>query len=102
MFRIVKKKQPLFFNNLMDEDLRALLAGAGFVDITVREVLQWEDIDTWIDTWETPPLHRQQIRDLYHHAPAEVRAVHPFEIDAATGAIRDCWRWCVYAARKPA
>lgn len=101
MFRILKKKQPLFFNNFLDEDMRALLLGAGFVDLTMREYLQWEDIDTWINTWETAPLQRHQIRDLYHHAPAEVRAVHPFEI-SPTGAIRDCWRWCVYSCFKPA
>ncbi len=101
MFRILKKKQPLFFNNFLDEDMRALLLAAGFVDLTMREYLQWEDIDTWINTWETAPLQRHQIRDLYHHAPAEVRAVHPFEI-SPTGAIRDCWRWCVYSCFKPA
>lgn len=101
MFRIVKKKQPLFFNNLMEADLVALLTNAGFVDIKVTEVLQWEDIDTWIDTWETSVIHRHQIRDLYHHAPAEVRAVHPFEI-APDGRITDCWRWVVVSGWKPA
>ncbi|MFZ5480216.1 MAG: methyltransferase domain-containing protein [Myxococcota bacterium] len=100
MFRIVKKKQPLFFNNLMEEDCKALLRDAGFVDIETKEYLQWEDIDLWIDTWETPNLHRHQIRDLYHHAPAEVRAVHPFEI-SPSGAITDCWRWVVFSAMKP-
>lgn len=99
MFRVVKKKQPLFFNNLMDRDMFALLEGAGFRDVRMTEVLQWEDIDTWIDTWETSALHRAQIRDLYHHAPAEVRAAHPFEIDP-DGRIRDCWRWCVFSGFK--
>ena len=64
------------------------------------EYLQWEDIDTWIDTWETPNLNRQQIRDLYHGAPDEVRALHPFRIHSS-GAIEDCWRWCIFSARKP-
>jgi DNA gyrase subunit B len=100
MFQVTKKKQPLFVNNLYDEDMRALLANAGFVGITTEEYRQWEDIDNWIATWETPPLHRHQIRDLYHHCPAEVRAVHPFEI-SPTGAIRDCWRWVVYSCFKP-
>ena len=101
MFQVVKKKQPLFVNNLYDEDMRNLLAGAGFVGLTTEEFLQWEDIDNWIATWETPALHRHQIKDLYHQCPAEVRAVHPFEI-SATGAIRDCWRWVVYSCFKPA
>ena len=101
MFQIVKKKQPLFVNNLYDEDMRELLSGAGFVDVTTEEFLQWEDIDNWIATWETPPLHRHQIKDLYVHAPEEVRAVHPFEI-SPSGAIRDCWRWVIYSAFKPA
>jgi DNA gyrase subunit B len=101
MFQVVKKKQPLLVNNLYDEDLRALLTAAGFVNLTSQEFLQWEDIDNWIATWETPLLHRHQIRDLYHHCPAEVRVVHPFEV-SPTGAIRDCWRWVVYSGFKPA
>jgi DNA gyrase subunit B len=101
MFQVTKKKQPLFVNNLYAEDIQALLEGAGFVNLSMQEYLQWEDIDNWIATWETPLLHRHQIRDLYHHCPAEVRAVHPFEI-SSTGAIRDCWRWVVYSAFKPA
>jgi DNA gyrase subunit B len=100
MFRVLKKKQPLFFNNFLEEDFRALLEGAGFVDITMREVLQWEDIDLWIDTWETSSLHRHEIRDLYVSAPSEVREVHPFRISPG-GAIEDCWRWCVFSAFKP-
>ena len=100
MFQVVKKKQPLFVNNLYDEDMRRLLTEAGFVDLTTQEYLQWEDIDNWIATWETPQLHRHQIRDLYHHCPTEVRAAHPFEVSPA-GAIRDCWRWVVYSAFKP-
>ncbi len=100
MFRIVKKKQPLFFNNLMEADVVALLTDAGFQNLKVTEVLQWEDIDTWIDTWETSVIHRHQIRDLYHHAPAEVRAAHPFEI-APDGRITDCWRWVVVSGFKP-
>jgi len=101
MFQVTKKKQPLFVNNLYDEDMKRLISEAGFVDITTEEFLQWEDIDNWINTWETPQLHRHQIRDLYHQCPAEVKAVHPFEI-SPTGAIRDCWRWVIYSAFKPA
>ena len=100
MFRVVKKKQPLLFNNLTADDLRALLDGAGFVDIQMIEYLQWEDIDRWIDSYETPSANRQEIRDLYLNAPAEVRAVHPFEI-SASGAIRDSWRWCIFSGFKP-
>ncbi|MEN9787005.1 MAG: hypothetical protein RLZZ299_2269, partial [Pseudomonadota bacterium] len=33
-FRVVKKKQPLFYNNLTAEDMRRLLEDAGFVDVT--------------------------------------------------------------------
>jgi DNA gyrase subunit B len=45
-------------------------------------------------------MQRAQIRDLYHHAPAEVRAAHPFEI-GPDGRIRDGWRWCVFSGFKP-
>ncbi len=99
-FRIVKKKQPLFFNNFTAERFRDLLTGCGFEVVEEREVLQWEDIDLWIDTHETPNLHRHEIRDLYYTAPAEVRAVHPFEV-LPNGSIRDCWRWVVFSAVKP-
>lgn len=54
----------------------------------------------WIDTWEISSLHRHEIREQYHRAPAEVKAVHPFHI-APTGHIEDCWRWCVFSAFKP-
>ncbi len=100
-FRVVKKKQPLFFNNLMPEDMRRLLQGAGFIDLVEEEVFCWEDIDRWIDTWETPPLQRHEIRDLYLRAPAAVRRVHPFEL-RADGRIHDRWRWVLFRARKPA
>ena len=72
----------------------------GFVNMTTTEVLQWEDIDTWINTWETPNLERHEIRDLYHRAPAEVRAIHPFKI-GADGRILDQWRWVIYSSFKP-
>lgn len=100
MFRILKKKQPLFFNNFLVEDFAALLLGAGFTDLKMVEYIQEEDIDLWIDTHETPNLQRHQIRALYHHAPAEVRAAHPFTI-APSGAITDQWRWVVFSVRKP-
>ena len=99
-FRIVKKKQPLFFNNFLAEDLVRLLEDAGFVDIETSELTVWEDIDTWIETHETPSLQRHEIRRLYHEAPAEVRRAHPFEI-TPSGRIRDQWRWVVYSAFKP-
>jgi DNA gyrase subunit B len=99
-FRVLKKKQPLFFNNFTVERFRALLTNAGFDVVDEREVLQWEDIDLWIDTHETPNLMRHEIRDLYYNAPAEVRKVHPFEV-LPNGAIRDCWRWVVFSAIKP-
>ncbi len=99
-FRVVKKKQPLFFNNLMAEDMVRLLENAGFVDIVTKDLVCWEDIDVWIDTWETPNLHRHEIRQLYYDAPAEVRRVHPFEI-RPDGTIFDQWRWVVLRGRKP-
>jgi DNA gyrase subunit B len=98
---LLKKKQPLFFNNFTEDDMRALLTGAGFVDLQVTEVLAWEDIDTWIDTWETPALERAEIRALYTRATAEVRRAHPFEVDA-NGRILDKWRWLIFSCRKPA
>lgn len=100
MYRVFKKKQPLVCNMFQEEDFRELLAGAGFVDLQMSEYRLWESIDLWIDTHETPPLHRHEIRELFHHCPAEARAVHPFEI-TPSGEIRDLWRWCVFSAKKP-
>jgi DNA gyrase subunit B len=99
-FRVVKKKQPLFFNNFTAERFRALLEGCGFEVVEEKEVLQWEDIDLWIETHETPNLMRHEIRELYYNAPADVREVHPFEVHP-NGSIRDCWRWVVFSAIKP-
>jgi DNA gyrase subunit B len=100
MFRVFKKKQPLLFQMFREEDFRKLLTGAGFVVEKMTEYFLWESIDKWIDTHETTPEHRQQIYRLFYDAPAEVRAVHPFEV-AADGSVRDRWRWCVYSLRKP-
>jgi DNA gyrase subunit B len=100
MFRIFKKKQPLFFNNFLEPEFRDLLASVGFALDEVRELQVWEDIDLWIDTHETTSLHRHEIRDLYYNAPLDVRAIHPFEI-TADGTIRDQWRWCIYSSFKP-
>jgi len=100
MWRIFKKKQPLICNMFLHEDLSALLTAVGFAKIRTKDVLVWEDIDLWIETHETSPLHRQEIRKLYYNAPALVRAVHPFEVTPG-GRIRDCWRWVVFSALKP-
>jgi DNA gyrase subunit B len=100
MYRVFKKKQPLVCNMFQEEDFRELLLGAGFVDLEMSEYRLWESIDVWIDTHETTPLHRHEIRELFHHAPREAREVHPFEI-TASGEIRDLWRWCVFSVRKP-
>lgn len=100
MFRIFKKKQPLLFQMFREEEFRELLLDAGFVDLKMDEYLLWESIDRWIDSYETTPAHRREIRQLFYDAPREVRAVHPFEV-AADGSIRDQWRWCIYSVRKP-
>jgi DNA gyrase subunit B len=100
MFRIFKKKQPLFCNNYLAEDFMEMLAAQGFGEIEFKEYLQWEPIDRWIDTHETSAYNRSEIRDLYYNAPDDVKEIHPFEINA-DGMIRDCWRWCVFSARKP-
>jgi DNA gyrase subunit B len=100
MYRVFKKKQPLIFNMFQEEDFRKMLLEAGFADLRMTEHTLWESIDVWIDTHETTSLHRHEIRDLFYHAPAEARAVHPFEI-LPSGEIRDLWRWCIFSVRKP-
>ncbi len=100
MYRIFKKKQPLFFNNPTVDDYFAMLERCGFTDIQMSEVHVWESIDVWIDTHETTSLHRHEIRQLYYDAPEEVRRIHPFEV-TPDGKIRDQWRWCIFSSRKP-
>jgi DNA gyrase subunit B len=100
MYRVFKKKQPLIFNMFQEEDFKRLLTDAGFVDLRMKELRVWESIDVWIDSYETTRLHRHEIRQLFHNAPAEARAVHPFKI-SPSGEIRDLWRWCVFSVRKP-
>ncbi len=100
LFRILKKKQPLFCNNFTAESFVELLTQVGFVDIEMTEYQLWEDIDVWIDTHETSPLHRREIREFYTNAPREVKSCHPFEI-REDGGIRDLWRWCIFSCWKP-
>ncbi|MFI5348821.1 MAG: methyltransferase domain-containing protein [Elusimicrobiota bacterium] len=100
MYRIFKKKQPLIFNMFQEEDFKRLLAGAGFVDLEMKELRVWESIDVWIDSHETTSLHRHEIRQLYLNAPAEAKAAHPFKI-SPSGEIQDLWRWCVFSVGKP-
>jgi len=99
MFRVFKKKQPLLFNQWLDHEYVAFLESVGFEDVRMSHLEVWESIDVWIDTWETTSLHRHEIRELFYNAPEEVKRVHPFEI-LPDGSIRDCWRWCVFSARK--
>jgi DNA gyrase subunit B len=101
MYRVFKKKQPLIFNWFQEDDFRRLLSGAGFADVRMKELAVWESIDVWIDSVETTPLHRHEIRQLFLNAPAEAKAVHPFKV-LPSGEIRDLWRWGVFSARKPA
>ena len=100
MYQIFKKKQPLLYHMFQDEDFEKLLVDAGLVDIQKQDLRVWESIDVWIDTIETSALHRFENPQLFHEAPAHVKAVHPFEI-LPSGKIQDCWRWVVYSARKP-
>lgn len=100
LYRVFKKKQPLFYNLFQEEDFRKLLLGAGFVDLQMTELNVWESIDVWIDSFETSAVHRHEIRELYKNAPLTVRNVHPFKI-LPSGEITDLWRWCVFSVRKP-
>lgn len=100
MYRIFKKKQPLIFNMFQEEDFRRMLSEGGFVDLEMKELNVWESIDVWIDSYETTPLARHEIRRLFAHAPAEAKAVHPFKI-SPSGEISDLWRWCIFSVRKP-
>ena len=100
MYRVFKKKQPLIFNMFQEEDFRRMLAGGGFVDLEMKEMNVWESIDVGIDSYETTALARHEIRQLFAHAPAEAKAIHPFKI-SPTGEISDLWRWCIFSVRKP-
>ena len=100
MYRIFKKKQPLIYNMFQEEDFRKMLLSAGFVDLKMTELNVWENIDVWINSYETTSLHRHEIREIYQNAPAEVREVHPFKI-LKNGEIHDLWRWCIFSVRKP-
>lgn len=100
MYRIFKKKQPLIFNMFQEEDFRKLLLGAGFVDLKMTEMNVWENIDVWINSYETTHLHRHEIREIYRNASSEIKEVHPFKI-LPNGEIHDLWRWCIFSVTKP-
>jgi len=100
MYRIFKKKQPLIFNMFQEEDFRKLLLGAGFVDLQMNELAVWENIEVWINSYETTSIHRHEIREIYKNAPQSVRDVHPFKYNSQ-GEILDAWRWCIFKVKKP-
>ena len=83
-----------------EEDFRKLLLGAGFNDLVMTEMNVWENIDVWINSYETTHLHRHEIREIYRNASNEIKNVHPFKI-LPNGEIHDLWRWCIFSVRKP-
>jgi DNA gyrase subunit B len=100
MYRIFKKKQPLIFNMFQEEDFRRMLLGAGFTNLEMNEIIVWENIEVWINSYETTSIHRHEIREIYKNAPQSVRDVHPFNYNPQ-GEILDAWRWCVFKVKKP-
>lgn len=100
VYRIFKKKQPLFYNLFQEEDFKNMLLGAGFVDLVMTEMNVWENIDVWINSYETTALHRHEIREIYQNASEEIRKIHPFKI-LPNGEIHDLWRWCIFSVKKP-
>jgi DNA gyrase subunit B len=100
MYRIFKKKQPLIFNMFQEEDFRRMLLGAGFTNLEISEVVVWENIEVWINSYETTSIHRHEIREIYKNAPQSVRDIHPFKYNSQ-GEILDAWRWCIFKVKKP-
>ncbi|MGZ3810008.1 MAG: class I SAM-dependent methyltransferase, partial [Bacteriovorax sp.] len=100
MYRIFKKKQPLIYNMFQEEDFRKMLLSAGFIDLHMTEMNVWENIDVWINSYETTHLHRHEIREIYRNASSEIKKAHPFKI-LPNGEIHDLWRWCVFSVNKP-
>lgn len=100
MYRIFKKKQPLIYNMFQEEDFRKMLLSAGFMNLHMTEMNVWENIDVWINSYETTHLHRHEIREIYRNASAEIKRVHPFKF-LPNGEIHDLWRWCIFSVTKP-
>lgn len=100
MYRIFKKKQPLIYNMFQEEDFKKMLLSAGFNNLHMTEMNVWENIDVWINSYETTHLHRHEIREIYRNASNEIKKVHPFKI-LPNGEIHDLWRWCVFSVNKP-
>lgn len=100
MYRIFKKKQPLIYNMFQEEDFRKMLLSAGFNNLQMTEMNVWENIDVWINSYETTHLHRHEIREIYRNASSEIKKAHPFKI-LPNGEIHDLWRWCVFSVNKP-
>lgn len=101
MEKIFLKKQPLALRFYREEELTAAIQAAGFGNVSTSDYPQWELIDRWIDTHETPQEAREIIRDLYRTASPEIRKAHPSEV-RANGETWDCWRWVIFSAWKPA
>lgn len=96
--QVNRKKQPLLKNILLPDDLRGIVAGAGFVDLEEQEVLVWESIRVWMDSPEASAAS-EEVFALYRAVPTEVAKIRGIEV--TPDEIRDCWRWFVISGRKP-
>ena len=65
-----------------EEDFRKMLLDAGFVDLEMTEMNVWENIDVWINSYETTDLHRHEIREIYKNASAVLKLSYYDSFDA--------------------
>ncbi|MBI4865391.1 MAG: class I SAM-dependent methyltransferase [Candidatus Wallbacteria bacterium] len=97
--RVNRAKQELACNFFIENDLRRLIAEAGFERLALTDYFLWESIQAWMDSPEARAA-TERVFDLYRSAPDQVVRLRGITIGATE--IRDRWRWAIFSAFKPA
>jgi DNA gyrase subunit B len=91
-------KQPNLATFILERHLTDGMERAKLGKIEKRDYFLWESINDWVQSPEVPEANRDRILEHVRRAPAEVKKVHPFEIEGSS--VRARWRWVIVSGWK--